>query len=623
MNRLLIALPGYARCLGGPVFLLVTLAYGLRDLVNTELIILLYVYALLGLAIYVPMILTDQVSLAYAAYAGMGGYSVAVLSTHGIEALWGVPLGMALAGAMACLVALATRRLSGYFLAVGTLLFAVAFGRFLIQQVDLTGGGDGLTFRRVILGITLSRTVLLVAGAMLIWLIAVAIENLRRSELGKGLHLMGGSRPAAESIGLNTSRFRILALVFGAAIASLAGSLLAFSRGLVLPDSFHLELAFLILFIPLLGGKHTPWGCLVGSALLVYVLEIARGFGPGKLLYGIGVLACVLFFPGGIAERLGALLSTIEGWLRSRVAGSVPEPTATRVARSEGGEPSLGKPDAEPQPDREEDGDRYLESARGRTAPLVVQNISKSYGGVMALQDVSFELLHGEILGIVGPNGAGKTTLIDVLTGIQSPDKGRVILQGRILGGIASDRALAGLSRTFQHPQLSGELTVGDNVGLGLLRLHAPRSWAGMASLMICSMLLSLQSHKAQVDRAATEEAARRVGLYDLEEEIGSVSFGTEKLAEIARALISNPSVLLMDEPFAGLGKTDIDRVIDAVRRWRVHALGVIVVDHNIDLMSEICDRLLVLDSGAVIAGGPPHQVLAEPHVQKAYFGGN
>ena len=150
----------------------------------------------------------------------------------------------------------------------------------------------------------------------MIWGIAAIIQNLERSDLGKGLFLMGGSRPAAESIGLNTSRFRILSLVLGAAIASLAGSLLAFSRGLVLPDSFHLELAFLILFIPLLGGKQTPWGCLVGAAVLVYVLEIARSFGPGKLLYGLGVLACVLVIPGGIAGRLGALLSVIERWMR-------------------------------------------------------------------------------------------------------------------------------------------------------------------------------------------------------------------------------------------------------------------------------------------------------------------
>ncbi len=626
MKRILIIFLKTLRCVGGPLFLVATVVYGLQNLVNTELMILLYVYALLGLAIYVPMILTDQVSLAYAAYAGIGGYSVAILNSRNLEALWGVLLGMVLAGVAAFLVALATRKLSGYFLAVGTLLVAVAFGRFLLQQPDLTGGADGLTFRREILSIPLSRATLLIAGAVMIWGIAALIQNLERSEVGKGLFLMGGSRPAAESIGLNTLRFRILSLVLGAAIASLAGSVLAFSRGLVLPDSFHLELAFLILFIPLLGGKQTPWGCLVGATVLVYVLEIVRSFGPGKLLYGLGVLACVLVIPGGIAGRLGALLSVIERWINVRLPGLAPASSNTGGLTKGRVEPFEAKMDGEVAHKIGKERDHPLGLARGTASPLVVNKMNKAYGGVRALQDVSFHLLNGEILGVVGPNGAGKTTLIDVLTGIQSADSGQILLESQILEGPASKRALTGLARTFQHPQLSAELTVGENVGLGLLRLTTPRSWAGMTLLMIRSMLPSPWRRKRpgrDGGGGVVQETAMRVGLKNLEEKIANASFGTEKLAEIGRALISKPSVLLMDEPFAGLGKTDIDRVTDAIEHWRLHALGIIIVDHNIDLLSKICDRLLVLDSGVAIACGPPKDVLSEPQVQKAYFGGD
>ena len=624
MKGILIIFLEYLRRVGGPLFLVATVAYGLQNLVNTELMILLYVYALLGLAIYVPMILTDQVSLAYAAYAGIGGYSIAILSSRSLEALWGVLLGMVLAGLTAYLVALATRKLSGYFLAVGTLLVAVAFGRFLLQQPDLTGGADGLTFRREILNVALSRTTLLVVGAVMIWGIAALIQNLERSDVGKGLFLMGGSRPAAESIGLNTLRFRILSLVLGAAIASLAGSMLAFSRGLVLPDSFHLELAFLILFIPLLGGKQTPWGCLVGAAVLVYVLEIVRSFGPGKLLYGLGVLACVLAIPGGIAGRLGALLSVIERWINVRLPGLVPASLNTSGLTRVRAQPSEAKMNGEVSRRIEKDRDHPLKSVQGAAAPLVVKKMNKAYGGVRALQDVSFNLLNGEILGVVGPNGAGKTTLIDLLTGIQSADSGQILLEGQILEGPASERALMGLARTFQHPQLSAELTVGENVGLGLLRLNTPRSWVGMAVLMVRSMLPFPWRRKGRGHNGGVvQEAALKVGLEDLEEEMASASFGTEKLAEIGRALISKPSILLMDEPFAGLGKTDIDRVIDAIEQWRPHALGIIIVDHNIDLLSNICDRLLVLEAGVAIACGPPKDVLSEPQVQKAYFGGD
>jgi branched-chain amino acid transport system ATP-binding protein len=264
---------------------------------------------------------------------------------------------------------------------------------------------------------------------------------------------------------------------------------------------------------------------------------------------------------------------------------------------------------------------RRREAVSSVPQPLIVKDVSKAYGGVTALQEVSFELFRDEILGIVGPNGAGKTTLIDVLTGIQRGDSGEVLLEGRRLEGGASERALAGLSRTFQHPQLSGELTVGENVGLGLLRLQAPRSWTGMALQMLGSMLPPFRSERGLNDQIAVE-TGRKIGLENLGAEMASTSFGTEKLAEVGRALISRPSVLLMDEPFAGLGKAEIDCILDAVERWRQNALGMIIVDHNIDLLSAICDRLLVLDSGIVIACGPPGEVFSNPEVQKAYFGG-
>jgi len=457
----------------------------------------------------------------------------------------------------------------------------------------------------------------------MIWGIAVLIRNLEGSELGKGLVLMGGSRPAAESIGLNTLRFRILALVLGAAIASIAGSLLAFSRGLVLPDSFHLELAFLILFIPLLGGKKTPWGCLLGAAVLVYVLEIVRSFGPGKLLYGLSVLACVLAIPGGIAGTLGALVSIAERWLGLHAPSFVPPSPEISKATDVQAKVSQPKTNQDKAHKTQNEIDDRHGSAPG-PAPLIVKNLNKAYGGVRALQDVSFDLLKSEILDVVGPNGAGKTTLIDVLTGIQTADSGRILLQGRILEGPASERSLTGFARTFQHPQLSAELTVGENLGLGLLRLNTPRSWAGMTTFMMRSLLTSPWKRKTRGhDAGVVRETATGVGLHDLNEKMANASFGTEKLAEIGRALVSKPSVLLIDEPFAGLGKSEIDGVIGAIEKWRLHTLGVIVVDHNIDLLSKICDRLLVLDSGVAIACGPANEVLAEAHVQKAYFGGD
>ncbi len=259
--------------------------------------------------------------------------------------------------------------------------------------------------------------------------------------------------------------------------------------------------------------------------------------------------------------------------------------------------------------------------ALGKTL-LTVANVSKSYGGLHALSDVSFEVKQGEVLGIVGPNGAGKSTLIDIVTGVQGPDSGRVVLDGNEIEEGPAARAHRGMSRTFQHPLLAQNLTVLDNVRLGYLREKAPRSWVGLFIWFLRNMAVGLRGESREVTREGTRiEADFTLLAKFLHTLVTDVSHGTEKLAESVRALISSPPLLIMDEPFAGLDTPAIDAIGHTVRRFTLQGLAAVIVDHNVDVLRDMCDRMVVLNYGQVIAVGKPSDVLEDQVVRRAYFG--
>ncbi len=268
---------------------------------------------------------------------------------------------------------------------------------------------------------------------------------------------------------------------------------------------------------------------------------------------------------------------------------------------------------------------------------LEVREVSKWYGGVKAVSEVSFSLDRGEILGIVGPNGAGKTSLVDVIAGVQSGDSGEVMIgEFPASGGIAS-RARMGLSRTFQHPQLADELTVAENVELGYLRDRGPASWVGMFLWFLRALVRGDRRRLQDSDESSAPERTDKTGGDSDEltwEELRSllpedlrrtqmeqVSYGTEKLAEVARAIVSRPDIILMDEPFAGLDGESVAVVCRILGRFASQGVGLVVVDHNLDILQNLCTRMIVLDQGEVIADDTPDVVLGNERVRVAYFG--
>ena len=593
--------------LWGGIFLVVAIAYGMSGGVRSEIVVLFYVYALLGLGVYLPLELTDQVSLAYSAYFGIGAYSYAICAAGGrIEPAWGILIGVVFSGILATVVGLATARLSGYFLTVATMLVGVTFERFLVQAGPLTGGPTGLGFQKMFFGVSVSRNDLLIGGAVLVWLVSIALQNLRRSSTGKALLLLSRSWAAAESVGLETRRARIVGLCLGACIASLGGSLLALSSGFVLPESYNMMISFLVIFMPLIGGGRSAWGSLIGAAIVCYVLQVAHQFGPSQLLFGLTTLAVVLLVPGGILGGLHSVARLASPRREARIADdleyqtpskdAMPLRVGRRAAVNE--QPAMGK------------------------ILLIVTNVSKSYGGLQALSEVSFEVKQGEVLGIVGPNGAGKSTLIDIVTGVQPPDSGKVVLDGNEVTEGPAARAHRGMSRTFQHPLLAQSLSVLDNVRLGYLREKAPRGWVGLFTWFLKNMAVGQRGETG----AVASEGRRIEGEFTLLSKflhimVSDVSHGTEKLAESVRALISSPPLLIMDEPFAGLDASAIDAIGRTLRRFSFEGLAAVIVDHNVDVLRDMCDRMVVLNFGQVIAVGKPSDVLEDQAVRRAYFG--
>lgn len=246
---------------------------------------------------------------------------------------------------------------------------------------------------------------------------------------------------------------------------------------------------------------------------------------------------------------------------------------------------------------------------------LAGTGLRKAYGGLVAVDDVSFHVSRGEILGLVGPNGAGKTTLVDLITGIQRSDTGSLTLRGTPLAGAPAVRARRGMSRTFQHPHLALELTVRENLLVGAAARRFPSWWRMTAGVVTDGI-----RHRPQ-EQEIVERIAEELGVPGLDEPCGSLSLGEQRLVEVARALAQDPLVMLLDEPFAGADADSIAGIIDAIRRVQSRGHAVILVDHNVDLLTSLADRVMLLAQGRQVFEGPPAECLASPEMQRVYFG--
>src|SRR5580658_10125625 len=530
-------------------------------------------------------------SFGQAAFCGFGAYTTAVLTTaYGLSPWLTLPLSLLVSGGAAVVLGLVTVRLSGHYLPLGTIAWGIGLF-YLFSKLEFLGRNDGISG---IPPLTIGSLRMIDPGTIYfaIW-IAVLIAalltmNLLDSRTGRAIRALRRGHIAAEAFGVQTPRAKLLVFIYAAVLAGLSGWLYAHFVRAVNPTPFGAQAGIEYLFVAVVGGAGYVWGGVLGAAIVVILKEILQSYLP-YLFHGEGQLETIVF--GILLVALVQLApSGVWPWLTARL------PLAPKRMRPD---TSLTLP------------------ARATAAPEVLLEIDrarKQFGGVIAVNDVSFDVQAREIVALIGPNGAGKSTTFNLITGVLTSSGGKISVLGRNIDNASPQQiAKLGVARTFQHVKLVPDMSVLENVAIGAhLRGHAGA---------IASMLRLDRTDEAKL----LAEAARqieRVGLSDqIDQLAGSLSLGQQRIVEIARALCVDPILLLLDEPAAGLRHMEKQRLAGLLRQLRDGGMSVLLVEHDMGFVMDLADRIVVLDFGTKIAEGTPQAIKTNPEVIKAYLG--
>ena len=418
---------------------------------------------------------------------------------------------------------------------------------------------------------------------------ALAANNLLDLRTGRALRAVKGGRAMAEAMGVDTFRTKVMAFVLAAMLASISGWLFAHFQRTVNPSPFGLKMGIEYLFMAVIGGVGHVWGALMGAAV-VKVLEDQLQVWLPRLLGGSGNYEIIVF---------GILLVLVLQYARDGIWAFI----EARLPRL-GCKVDWADAPALPERARPPHGEVVLD----------VKDARKEFGGLVAVNDVSFQVRAGEILGLIGPNGAGKSTTFNLVTGVLPITRGSVTLLGRRIDSLPSRRiAERGVSRTFQHVKMIAGMTVLENVALGA---HL-RGSCGVGA----AMLRLDRAEERQLFKEA-EKQLRRIGMASAMHELaGNLALGPQRLMEIARALCADPTLLLLDEPAAGLRFKEKQALADVMRQLRREGLSILLVEHDMDLVMGLVDRIVVMEFGTKLIEGTPEEVQASPAVRAAYLG--
>jgi branched-chain amino acid transport system permease protein len=550
----------------------------------------LYSLVVIGLVLLTGVV--GLISFGQSAFVGLGAYTAAYLVlTYGMSPWSTLLAGLAITAAVALVLGWITLRMSGHYLPVATIAWCLSL-YYLLGNLDVLGKFDGLTGvpSLSLFGISLANRR---HFFYLLWaLVIVAVlmtTHLLDSRTGRALRAARNGTVMAEAMGVNTFRVKVMVFVLGALLASLSGWLFAYFQHTVNPSPFGLEMGIEYLFMAVLGGIGYVWGALLGAGVVVILQDRLQDWIP-HLLGVTGNYEIVVF---------GALMVLVLRYARDGLWATVEAHLPDVQRRRDWTDaPAL------PQRTRPVHGELVLDA----------RALRKEFGGLIAVNDVSLQIRAGEIVGLIGPNGAGKSTTFNLLTGVLALTAGEISLHGKSIRGMRSrEIAQHGVARTFQHVKMLAGMTVLENVALGAhLRGHAG---------MIGAMFRRDRAEERRLFREA-ETQLQRIGIADyMHEQAGNLPMGTQRLMEIARALCADPTLLLLDEPAAGLRHKEKQALADVLRQLRSEGLSILLVEHDMDLVMEVTDRIVVMEFGTKLTEGTPAEVQANADVRAAYLG--
>ena len=537
------------------------------------------------------LLIAGQVSLGQAAFMAIGAYVSAILARDlGVATVVALIAGTGASAIAGLVVGAITLRLKGHFLPLATLAIGIATSAAIVAAGGLTGGASGLgQIPPLAVGafaLTDDR-----AFAVLVWLIVAILgggfARLQHTRTGRAVAALRTDVEMAEVFGVNATRLRLLVFVVAATLAGLSGALYAFYFKFLSPAPFGLPASINLLIACIFGGMAHPFGAVLG-AVAISSLEVllqntvARMFGLSGnvelIVFGLVLIGVLMRWPGGIWSALQRF------WPAFAISRPARNIELTPSKRSTAGEDLLS-----------------------------VTDIAKNFGGLKALQGVSFSVGADQIVGLIGPNGAGKSTTFNIATGLLDPSEGQVLLMGEPPPARVSDLVHRGVSRTFQHVRIVQERTVIENVAFG--------AYAQGRSGMLSGMFGFDRSEEA----ATYAKAWRALEIVELDglahEPASRLAMGQARLVEVARALVSRPRLLLLDEPAAGLRTGEKLKLVTLLHRLKRSGMSVLLVEHDMDLVMNCVDRVVVLDRGQGLMTGDPDEVRRDERVIAAYLG--